>query len=219
MKRFKVLCVTLLTLFLVSVFFDLIFNMIDALKIGRYSSEVLLNSNHDFTSYIYMDVDPNSDFDKLEYVNRYDNDKLLVFPHTVSIIDVSGEGKSFSVSNKILSWALNIMNVFSLIIYVVIVVLFVKLMRILIRSEVFNVKIVSLLSSIGWLFVSLGVLLSLWNVFRIYFVSSEVSIVGLDFVYRNAVEWSTLLIGLVVLVNTEIVRQAVSIKNENDLTI
>lgn len=219
MKRFKILCVTLLTLFLVSVFFDLVFNMIDAVNIGRYSSEVFLNPDHDYASYIYMDVDPNSDFDKLEFTNRNDNDKLLVFPHTISIIDVDGNGKSLPVSDKILSWALNIMNGFSLVIYVVIIVLFVKLMRILIRSEVFNVRIVSLLSSIGWLFVALGVLSSLWNVFRIYLVSSEISIVGMDFVYRNAVEWSKLLIGLVVLVNTEIVRQAVSIKNENDLTI
>ena len=37
--------------------------------------------------------------------------------------------------------------------------------------------------------------------------------------YRNVVDWSTIIIGLVVLVNTEIISQATAIKDENDLTI
>ena len=219
MRKFKILCVILLTVFLVSVFFDLISNMIAGLYLGASTSEVILNSGADYASYLYMDVDANSSLQSSEFINQKDGNRMLVFPHNVSIFDLDACNQNRSFSEKFLYWAIYFMNFLSLIIYIAIIVLFIWVMRVFIKSEVFNRKIVSLLCSIGWLFVILGVLVSLWNLLRIYLVSSEISIVGLEFTYRNVVDWSTIIIGLVVLVNTEIISQATAIKDENDLTI
>ena len=92
-------------------------------------------------------------------------------------------------------------------------------MRIFIKSEVFNRRVVKLLHLIGWSFIVLGIFSSLWNLLRVFMISSLVSMEGLEFTYRYIVEWSTILMGLVVLVNTEILSQATTIKDENDLTI
>lgn len=219
MRKFKILCVILLTTFLVSVFFDLISNMIAGLYLGESTSEVILNSGADYASYLYMDVDANSSLQSSEFINQKDGNRMLVFPHNVSIFDLDACNQNRSFPEKFLYWAIYFMNFLSLIIYIAIIVLFIWVMRVFIKSEVFNRKIVSLLCSIGWLFVILGVLVSLWNLLRIYLVSSEISIVGLEFTYRNVVDWSTIIIGLVVLVNTEIISQATAIKDENDLTI
>ncbi|MGM9794959.1 MAG: DUF2975 domain-containing protein [Candidatus Aphodosoma sp.] len=193
--------------------------MIAGLYLGESTSDVILNSDSDYASYLYMDVDANSSLQSSEFINQKDGNRMLVFPHNVSIIDLDTYNQNRTFSEKFLYWALYFMNFLSLVIYIAIIVLFIWIMRVFIKSEVFNRKIVSLLGSIGWLFLVLGVLASLWNLLRIYLVSSEISMVGLEFTYRNVVDWSTIIIGLVVLVNTEIISQATAIKDENDLTI
>ena len=88
MRKFKILCVILLTTFLVSVFFDLISNMIAGLYLGESTSEVILNSGADYASYLYMDVDANSSLQSSEFINQKDGNRMLVFPHNVSIFDL-----------------------------------------------------------------------------------------------------------------------------------
>ena len=219
MKKFKVLCIILLTAFILSLFNDLVSSIISGFNLGSSSSEFILNSEDDYASYLYMDVDVTPDYKKAEFVNETNNNKLFVLPNTVSIVDlwVKQEDSSFSV--KFLHWALLIINIVSVIVYISIVVLFIMVMRIFIKSEVFNRRVVKLLHLIGWFFIVLGIFSSLWNLLRVFMISSLVSMEGLEFTYRYIVEWSTILMGLVVLVNTEILSQATTIKDENDLTI
>ena len=140
-------------------------------------------------------------------------------PNTVSIVDLGVKQEDSSFSVKFLHWALFIINIVSVIVYISIVVLFIMVMRIFIKSEVFNRRVVKLLHLIGWFFIVLGIFSSLWNLLRVFMISSLVSMEGLEFTYRYILEWSTILMGLVVLVNTEILSQATTIKDENDLTI
>lgn len=219
MKKFKVLCIILLTAFILSLFNDLVSSIISGFNLGSSSSEFILNSEDDYASYLYLDVDVTPDYKKAEFVNETNNNKLVVLPNTVSIVDlwVKQEDSSFSV--KFLHWALFIINIVSVIVYISIVVLFIMVMRIFIKSEVFNRRVVKLLHLIGWSFIVLGIFSSLWNLLRVFMISSLVSMEGLEFTYRYIVEWSTILMGLVVLVNTEILSQATTIKDENDLTI
>ena len=219
MKKFKVLCIILLTAFILSLFNDLVSSIISGFNLGSSSSEFILNSKDDYASYLYLDVDVTPDYKKAEFVNETNNNKLVVLPNTVTIVDlwVKQEDSSFSV--KFLHWALFVINIVSVIVYISIVVLFIMVMRIFIKSEVFNRRVVKLLHLIGWSFIVLGIFSSLWNLLRVFMISSLVSMEGLEFTYRYIVEWSTILMGLVVLVNTEILSQATTIKDENDLTI
>ena len=219
MKKFKVLCIILLTAFILSLFNDLVSSIISGFNLGSSSSEFILNSEDDYASYLYMDVDVTPDYKKAEFVNETNNNKLFVLPNTVSIVDLGVKQEDSSFLVKFLHWALFIINIVSVIVYISIVVLFIMVMRIFIKSEVFNRRVVHLLCLIGWFFIILGVFSSLWNLLRIYMISSLVAIEGVEFSYRYIVEWSTILMGLVVLVNTEILSQATTIKDENDLTI
>lgn len=219
MKKFKVLCIILLTAFILSLFNDLVSSIISGFNLGSSSSEFILNSEDDYASYLYMDVDVTPDYKKAEFVNETNNNKLLVLPNTVTIVDLGVKQEDSSFSVKFLHWALLIINIVSVIVYISIVVLFIMVMRIFIKSEVFNRRVVKLLHLIGWSFIVLGIFSSLWNLLRVFMISSLVSMEGLEFTYRYIVEWSTILMGLVVLVNTEILSQATTIKDENDLTI
>ena len=104
-------------------------------------------------------------------------------------------------------------------IFVYLIVVFVKLMRLFIRSQVFEQKIISLLNHIGVAFLVLAVISTAWNFGRTYLASHLIDIEGLKVNYQHCIEWSNLLLGLVVLVITEILRQATTIKEEQDLTI
>ena len=219
MKKFKVLCIILLTAFILSLFNDLVSSIISGFNLGSSSSEFILNSEDDYASYLYMDVDVTPDYKKAEFVNETNNNKLFVLPNTVSIVDLGVKQEDSSFFVKFLHWALLIINIVSVIVYISIVVLFIMVMRIFIKSEVFNRRVVKLLHLIGWSFIVLGIFSSLWNLLRVFMISSLVSMEGLEFTYRYIVEWSTILMGLVVLVNTEILSQATTIKDENDLTI
>ena len=219
MKKFKVLCIILLTAFILSLFNDLVSNIISGFNLGSSSSEFILNSKEDYASYLYLDVDVTPDYKKAEFVNETNNNKLLVLPNTVTIVDLGVKQEDSSFSVKFLHCALLIINIVYVIVYISIVVLFIMVMRIFIKSEVFNRRVVKLLHLIGWFFIVLGIFSSLWNLLRVFMISSLVSMEGLEFTYRYIVEWSTILMGLVVLVNTEILSQATTIKDENDLTI
>ena len=219
MKKFKVLCIILLTAFILSLFNDLVSSIISGFNLGSSSSEFILNSEDDYASYLYMDVDVTPNYKKAEFVNETNNNKLVVLPNTVTIVDLGVKQADSSFSVKFLHWALLIINIVSVIVYISIVVLFIMVMRIFIKSEVFNRRVVKLLHLIGWFFIVLGIFSSLWNLLRVFMISSLVSMEGLEFTYRYIMEWSTILMGLVVLVNTEILSQATTIKDENDLTI
>ena len=104
-------------------------------------------------------------------------------------------------------------------IFIYMVVVFVKLMSLFIRSQVFERKIILLLNHIGVAFLVLAVISTVWDLGRTYLAAHLIDIEGLEVSYQYCIEWSNLLLGLVVLVITEILRQATTIKEEQDLTI
>jgi hypothetical protein len=102
---------------------------------------------------------------------------------------------------------------------VYITVVFVKIMRLFIRSQVFEYKIISLLNYLGVAFLVLAVVATAWNFGRTYLAAHLIEVDGLMVDYRHCIEWNNLLLGLVILVITEILSQATAIKEEQDLTI
>ena len=114
---------------------------------------------------------------------------------------------------------LNWVNWLIIVIFVYLIVVFVKIMRLFIRSQVFEHKIISLLNHLGVAFLVLAIVTTVWNFGRIYLAGHLIDVDGLTVSYRHCIEWNNLLLGLVILVITEILRQATTIKEEQDLTI
>lgn len=99
----------------------------------------------------------------------------------------------------------------------VLLVMFVRMMVMFTRQMVFDRRSVRLLSRIGWGCVGLSVVVSLWALDRYLLAGmvgaeAEVNVLGMF-------DLGNLITGLTVLVMNEILKQALLMKEENDLTI
>ena len=141
---------------------------------------------------------------------------------TLVLVLVIMSGLSFAEAkdkHNVLYEVLNWVNWLIIVIFVYLIVVFVKIMRLFIRSQVFEHKIKSLLNHLGVAFLVLALVTTVWNFGRIYLAGHLIDVDGLTVSYRHCIEWNNLLLGLVILVITEILRQATTIKEEQDLTI
>lgn len=102
--------------------------------------------------------------------------------------------------------------------YVHLLVLFVKMIRILMRTEPFENRVIRYSHRIGIGFVCLSVIATVWGLLRDILV---IRIIGIeDKISRfSIIDWEDLVIGMIVLVMTSILKQAILIKEENDLTV
>lgn len=96
-------------------------------------------------------------------------------------------------------------------------VMFVKMMVLFTRQMVFDRRVVRLQNRIGWGCIGLAVVTSLWAfgrymLSRMVGVDAALNIVGM-------IDLGNLITGLTVLIMNEIVKQALLMKEENDLTI
>ncbi len=221
MKRFKILCVLLLTVFFASVVADFVLDFIAGAKMGYNMVEYTIANGLESREHLYVDVvaDGEGKVFAPNAVNKLSGDSIVILRNNISIVEYA---KSFSEeTDKHNVWyeVLNWVNWIIIAIFIYMVVVFVKLMRLFIRSQVFEQKIISLLNHIGVAFLVLAVISTAWNFGRAYLTAHLIDVEGLAVNYQHCIEWNNLLLGLVILVITEILRQATTIKEEQDLTI
>ena len=221
MKRFKILCVLLLTVFFASVVIDFVLDFIAGAKMGYNMVEYTIENGLESREHLYVDVvaDVEGKAFAPNAVNKLSGDSVVLLRNNVSIVEYAKsfaeETDKHNVWYEILCW----LNWVIIAIFVYLIVVFVKLMRLFIRSQVFEQKIISLLNHIGVAFLILAVISTVWNFGRAYLAAHLIDIEGLVVNYQHCIEWDNLLVGLIVLVITEILRQATMIKEEQDLTI
>lgn len=221
MKRFKILCVLLLAVFFASVVTDFVLDFIAGAKMGYSMVEYTIANGLESREHLYVDVVADGDGKVFapNAINKLSGDSIVILRNNISIVEYA---KSFSEeTDKHNVWyeVLNWVNWIIIAIFIYMVVVFVKLMRLFIRSQVFERKIILLLNHIGVAFLVLAVISTVWDLGRTYLAAHLIDIEGLEVSYQYCIEWSNLLLGLVVLVITEILRQATTIKEEQDLTI
>jgi hypothetical protein len=221
MKRFKVLCVLLLSVFFASVVVDFVMDFVSSARMGYTMGEYIVDNELESREHLYVDVLTEVDENVLKpnALNKLSGDSVVVLRNNVSIVEYA---TSFSEnSEKHNGWyvVLNWINFLIIAIFVYITVVFVKIMRLFIRSQVFEHKIISLLNYLGVAFLVLAVVATAWNFGRTYLAGHLIEVDGLMVDYRHCIEWNNLLLGLVILVITEILSQATAIKEEQDLTI
>lgn len=221
MKRFKILCVLLLTVFFASVVIDLVLDFIAGAKMGYNMVEYINANGLESREHLFVDVvaDGEGKVFAPNAVNKLSGDSIVILRNNVSIVEYAKsfaeETDKHNVWYEILVWV----NWVIIAIFVYLIVVFVKLMRLFIRSQVFEQRIISLLNHIGLAFLVLAVISTAWNFGRVYLAAHLIDVEGLVVNYQHCIEWNNFLLGLVVLVITEILRQATTIKEEQDLTI
>ena len=221
MKRFKILCVLLLTVFFASVAVDFVLDFVSGARMGYTMGEYIVDNELVSREHLYIDVLTEVDKKVLtpNALNKLSGDSVVILRNNVSIVEYapsfSGDSEKHNGWYELLNW----LNFFIIAIFVYLTVVFVKIIRLFIRSQVFEHKIISLLNHLGIAFLVLAIVATAWNFGRTYLAGHLIEVDGLMVSYRHCIEWSNLLLGLVILVITEILRQATTIKEEQDLTI
>lgn len=219
MKKFKILCITLLVFFFASMLQGFLSDFMSSLKVSSkmydYKEKLGLESN----DYIYLDLEADMNEFTPNAYNKVSGDSVFVIQNNVSVIEFNKKGESQSKLSAVIENIIVIINFLILAIYLYIVVLFVKIVFSFSRSQVFEPIVIKRFNRVGLWFVILGVGTSVWQFMRIYVSAAVVQLPDYSLSYRNCIDWNSLVIGLMVLVITEILRQATTIKEEQDLTI
>lgn len=221
MKKFKILCVLLLTVFFASVVIDFVIDFATGAKMGCTMADYIVGNGLESREHLYVDVVVEEGGNMLapNAENKLSGDSIVVLRNNISIVEYAESFTNETDKHNIWYSVLNWINWLILAIYLYLIVVFVKIMRLFIRSQVFEHKIISMLNHIGIAFLLLALVSTSWNFGRIYLAGHLIQIEGLMVSYRHCIEWSDLLMGLVILVITEILTQATTIKEEQDLTI
>lgn len=221
MKRFKILCVLLLSVFFASVVKDFVLGLITGAKMGCSMVEYTIANGLESREHLYVDVVVDGDVSELKpnAVNKLSGDSVVILRNNVSIVEYAKAFVGATDKHNIWYEVLNWINWLIIGIFVYLIVVFVKIMRLFMRSQVFEHKIITLLNHLGIAFLVLAIVTTAWNFGRTYLAGHLIDVEGLMVSYRQCIEWNNLLLGLVILVITEILRQATTIKEEQDLTI
>lgn len=221
MKKFKILCMLLLTVFFASVVTDFVFDFTTGAKMGYNIAEYLVDNKLESREHLYIDVvaEEAEDIIKTNAVNKLSGDSVVVLRNNISIVEYApsfaADSEKHNVWFRVLAW----LNRLIIVIFVYVIVVFAKIMRLFMRTQVFERKIISLLNHIGIAFLVLAVLSTAWNFGRTYLAAHLIDLEGLAVNYRHCIEWNNFVLSLVILVITEILSQATTIKEEQDLTI
>lgn len=220
MRRLKVLCIILLVTFLVSGVMSSVTDFVRGWNSGKFIVSQTEETGLKSREFIALDVDAVSSGElECTGVNVLTGDSVWIEPNNVSVYELSDDLSELSAGQSVLRVMIVVFNWLIVVIYLVVAVMFVRIMVRFTRAVVFDRGMIRLLKHIGWWFLVLAAVSTLWEVGRHFYASSLLDIDWLSVSYRNCVDWPSILIGLVVLVMTEILRHATSMKEEQDLTI
>ena len=214
MKRFRTLCILLIALFFIS----LGWNMADDVLTVWHSHgtwEAPFRALHD-RAHMCVSVQSRT---PIREINAKTGDTIYVLDNNVTLFEYSDNLLQTTGSLKALEVTLNIVMWLMVALYIWLVVMFVKLIKSFTRSLVFEQKTIHRIRLIGIGFIVMAVIDSLWSIGMSYFVDQLIDIPRLEIVYRRSIEWENLLMGLIIIVMNEILKQAMLMKEENDLTI
>ncbi|MCQ2344102.1 MAG: DUF2975 domain-containing protein [Paludibacteraceae bacterium] len=214
MKHFKILCTLLIFVFFASLAWS-IANDILTVEHAHGSWEAPLRTLN-WRHHTSISIDSK---EPVREMNLISGDTLYVIDNNVTIYEYSNELFKVSGLLKALEITLDIVMWLVVVLFIYLIVQFVKIIRSFTRSKVFERQVVRRLSRIGIVFIVMSIIGTLWNIGKTYLVSQLIDIDRFDILYRTTIEWDSLIMGLIILVMNEIVKQALVMKEENDLTI
>jgi hypothetical protein len=218
MKRLKTLCVVLLIVFFGSLYQGAVMPFIEGLKYGlaiaRYESDTQLKTEE----FLLMDVVPKiNDYMEASELNLKTGEQVLIRPNTISIIANSLPEKPvwwmiLQSFNALLTLGLLILGVW-------IPFLVLKIIKSLQNSEVFDRINLIRINRIGIILLAMGIAGTVIQFISIYMAQFMVDLAHYEFSYARAIDFNALIMGVVILIMNEVLRIAIEIKEEQDLTI
>lgn len=218
MERLKVLCVVLLIVFFGSLYQGAVVPFIDGINYGLTIAKYENNTQNKTQEFIMMDVEPkNPEFMEPNEINIKDGKEVLVRATNVSLL-------MSDTPNKPVWWmALNslyiALTLIVLILGIWIPFLVVKILRSLQHSYVFERINLKRINRIGIIILSIGLIGSVIQFINILSAEYVVDLTHYRFTYSKVIDFNAIIMGVVILIMNEVMRIAIEIKEEQDLTI
>jgi len=218
MERLKALCFVLLIVFFASMYQGAVLPFIEGIKYGLTIADYENSSNVNTQEFIMMDVEPkSSDLMKQNEVNIKNGQQVMVRANNVSVI-------ANADTNQPMWWM--IMNASYMALTIVVLILgiwipflVVRIFRSMQHSMVFERINLARINRIGIILLAIGVLGTIIQLINISTAEYMVELTHYSFSYSKAIDFNALIMGIVILIMSELMRLATDMKEEQDLTI
>ncbi len=218
MKRIKSLCIILLIIFFGSLYQGAVVPFIDGIKYGYAIAQYETNSKKTTDDFLLMDVvAKNVNYMESTEMNEKTGTPVLIRPNNISVL-------VHSLPEKPIWWMAlqviyGILIVSSLVLGVWIPFLVVKILQSLQHSEVFDRINMKRINRIGLILVAMGIVGSIIQFINVISAQYMVDLTHYSFSYDKVFDFNTLIMGVVILIMNEVLKIAIVIKEEQDLTI
>ncbi len=218
MKRIKTLCVVLLIVFFGSVYQGAILPFIEGVRYGMTIAKYQLDHKEKTDDFILLDVvSKNYNYLEDSEINLKTGEKVLIRPNNMTVLVQSLLDKP--IWWKALQVVYSLLVLMTLVLGIWIPFLVVKIVKSLQNSEVFDRKNLKRIQRIGIILLVVGILGTLLQAINIYSAQSMVDLSHYRFSYAKVIDFSPIVMGVVILIMNEILRIGIEIKEEQDLTI
>ena len=218
MKRIKTLCVVLLIVFFGSVYQGAILPFIEGVRYGMTIAKYQLDHKEKTDDFILLDVvSKNYNYLEDSEINLKTGEKVLIRPNNMTVLVQSLLDKP--IWWKALQVVYSLLVLMTLVLGIWIPFLVVKIVKSLQNSEVFDRKNLKRIQRIGIILLVVGILGTLLQAINIYSAQSMVDLSHYSFSYAKVIDFSPIIMGVVILIMNEILRIGIEIKEEQDLTI
>ena len=218
MKRIKTLCVVLLIVFFGSVYQGAILPFIEGVRYGMTIAKYQLNHKEKTDDFFLLDVvSKNYNYLEEPETNLRTGEKVLIHPNNITVIMQLLLDKP--IWWKVLHVIYSLFSFFILILAIWVPFLVVRIVKSLQNSEVFDRKNLKRIQRIGVILLTVGVLSSIFQAINVYSAQSMVDLSHYRFSYAKVIDFSPIIMGVVILIMNEILRIGIEIKEEQDLTI
>ncbi len=220
MKRLKLLSVLVLICFLTGSLQQIIVEGGEGYRFGYNIQEMELFLGKKADAHLLLDLKPQVlDSVVPNGVNLKNGDELIILPYKATITTFSAFDNETPQTDKTLRIINTILNFVVVGVYIYFLILFFKIFLTFTRSKVFEEVNIRRLNIIGIGFICVGLLNILLNYIRISIAIHAIELEDYYITYANVIEWGNIVIGSIILMMTEILRIAVSLKREQELTI
>lgn len=218
MQRLKVLCILLLIVFFGSIYQSALLPFIEGVEYGLTVARFQMDNNTNTEDFVMMDVTPKDDLfpDKAE-MNLKTGQPVMVRLNNVTVMVASTMQKPLWW--KVLQSFNMLLSLATLILGIIVPFLVVQIFRSMQFIRVFDVDNISRINKIGYILLFIGILETIIQGIKIFSARSLVDFMHYSFSYGKMIDFSPILMGIVVLIMNEILRIGLKIKEENDLTI
>ena len=191
---------------------------VEGIKYGITIAKYEIDSQKETDDFLLMDV-VSKDINYMESneINLKTGDKALIKPNNISII-------VHALPNKPIWWValqtiFGLTSLSLLVLGVMIPFLVVKILRSLQHSEVFDRINLSRIHRIGLILLFIGIGGTLIQTINVISAQYVVDLENYHFTYSKVIDFNAIIMGVVILIMNEVLRIAIEIKEEQDLTI